>query len=375
MNKKYSAILLFIFFIIGLIHSLIESWVNIFVSWFLMGVWLILTITLFQKIKYYRQFNSPHNNSFFLFVPAIIGNLFAVWGYFTPFLQEDLFGGLGLYFSLWNLFFSVPYLLYSFFSLLNCYRKFDIVYIYKEKSVKSSKFAIGFSIIIIIFDIVNLIYVGYYWDSDLLTKVHSTPDLTLLLNFFFLLLLLIRYGIFGGRRATEISPELIAQRRRAIERINQRSQRAISTPTTRRQPTRTQRVSSRPVSSTRSRATSRTTSSQVKAKPKTTPTKRVRTTSTINFKKFKPKTSVLTEDDFKCIFCFSTPDKSKDKGRSIIVCPTCRYPAHADEWKDWLRSSNLCSRCSTEIPASYRRNPDQISVKDYEKVIKMYLKK
>jgi hypothetical protein len=66
------------------------------------------------------------------------------------------------------------------------------------------------------------------------------------------------------------------------------------------------------------------------------------------------------------------PKFPEDKGREIILCPNCRYPAHADEFKDWLRSSNLCSRCNAPIPNNYRRNPKTLSIKNYLIVLKHF---
>ena len=88
----------------------------------------------------------------------------------------------------------------------------------------------------------------------------------------------------------------------------------------------------------------------------------------------RPKTGALTKDDFKCIFCFELPTTS-DGHRGIVVCPNCRYPAHADEFKNWVRTSHLCSRCDGVIPSSFRRNPKVIPVKEYLRAYKFWKKK
>ncbi|MFX0105165.1 MAG: hypothetical protein ACFE75_06715, partial [Candidatus Hodarchaeota archaeon] len=90
---------------------------------------------------------------------------------------------------------------------------------------------------------------------------------------------------------------------------------------------------------------------------------------------YRPKAANLSLEDFKCIFCFKLPELPKDNGRGIILCPNCRYPAHADEFKDWLRTSGLCSRCNAPIPSNYRRNPKIISVKNYIIIYKGILRK
>ncbi|MHA1509547.1 MAG: hypothetical protein ACTSO6_12680, partial [Promethearchaeota archaeon] len=94
-----------------------------------------------------------------------------------------------------------------------------------------------------------------------------------------------------------------------------------------------------------------------------------------NINNYRPRGSFLSLEDFKCIFCFKLPKLPEDRGRGVVVCPKCRYPSHADEFKDWMRTSNLCSRCSAPIPPSFRRNPRVISVKNYTIIYKQFLKK
>jgi hypothetical protein len=40
-----------------------------------------------------------------------------------------------------------------------------------------------------------------------------------------------------------------------------------------------------------------------------------------------------------------------------------------------MRTSNLCSRCSSPIPTNYRRNPKIIDIKDYIIIYRYFLKK
>ena len=157
------------------------------------------------------------------------------------------------------------------------------------------------------------------------------------------------------------------------------STRSSPTPSTRTVTNRSRSVSqsTRSTPTAKNRATttrSKTTSRTVSRRP-TGP--RVRTQQSSkkisNFNIYKPKAARLSSEDFKCIFCFKLPKIPQDKGRGIILCPNCRYPAHADEFKDWLHSSNLCSRCNSTIPASYKRNPKIISIKNYLVVIKHFV--
>ena len=72
------------------------------------------------------------------------------------------------------------------------------------------------------------------------------------------------------------------------------------------------------------------------------------------------------------IFCFDLPKIPSDERRGIILCPNCRHPAHADEFRGWAKASPLCSRCDAPIPPSFLRNPKVIPVKVYLEVIKEY---
>ena len=88
----------------------------------------------------------------------------------------------------------------------------------------------------------------------------------------------------------------------------------------------------------------------------------------------KPKTSNLSIDDFKCIFCFELPDPLDSHG-GIVLCPKCNYPSHYDEFKQWVKSSTLCSRCDSELPLHFRRNPKVIPTKTYFKAFRFWKKR
>jgi len=131
-------------------------------------------------------------------------------------------------------------------------------------------------------------------------------------------------------------------------------------------------TSQRRSAQTRIKTASRTVNRKTTAKPTIITQRTIRSR---DFSKYKPKAGLLSVEDFKCIFCFKLPKLPEDNGRGIILCPRCRYPAHADEFKDWMHSSNLCSRCNATIPSSYRRNPKIISVKNYINIYRNFLKK
>jgi hypothetical protein len=97
--------------------------------------------------------------------------------------------------------------------------------------------------------------------------------------------------------------------------------------------------------------------------------------NTYNLNKLKPKGTVLFKEDFKCIFCFQLPKLPADEKRGIIICPHCRHPAHADEFKSWLKSSRLCSRCDRPLSISFIQNIEIIPTPVYIKAMKIIMKK
>jgi hypothetical protein len=94
---------------------------------------------------------------------------------------------------------------------------------------------------------------------------------------------------------------------------------------------------------------------------------------TYNLKKLRPKGTILFKEDFKCIFCFELPKLPEDENRGIIICPNCGHPAHADEFRSWLKSSNLCSRCDRPLPINFIRNMEIVPTKVYIKAMKIVI--
>ncbi|MFX1276741.1 MAG: hypothetical protein ACFFBP_18925 [Promethearchaeota archaeon] len=381
----WNVIILIISLIIGIIHGVfIASSFNILISWIMIGIWIIFTLKFFKKIKQHREYHSPHNTAFFILLPLFIGILFTVWSNYTGLLGVNLLGASNVSLNLWSILFGFPYLLYSLFSLYYMFRKYISVY-FGTKSVGARAFGffIGFSTIFVI--VGYWIYFFNYFTQvqTLLNPINYSFDLILIISLVIIVLLMIYPGIFGKRSSLpQITEDYITARTRNINE-NVRPQ---NRPVTRRQqyntvPTPRTRSSTSRSQSTTTRRTSRPTtasnrSKQTKAKPsrvKATPRTQKNKPQT-NYAKLKPKGVNLTKEDFKCIFCFELPKYPEDNGRGIIICPECRYPAHADEFKDWTKNSSLCSRCDAPLPIRYIRNPKIIPIKEYMKVIKMFSK-
>jgi len=395
---KPITITLGIFLLIGIIHGAILNSFNVFVTWFLIGIWLIYSLKVLKNIKRYREYNSPHNTAFFTVGPVLIGILYSIWGNFTGLLGENLLASTDLYLSWWSIIFGFPYILYGSLALYRCFKKYNVIY-FRTKSIKARTFGyiLGISIVffIITYWIVFYSIIDFY--DSLIIPLHFSIDLNLLLLLISSILIIIIPGLLQTRtQLPKLTREYITRRTNRLNSLTPPSRttspsrkrtsvrtttRSSPTPSTRKV-TRTSRsvsqssrttptVQSRSKSS-KSKTSTRTTSRKATGKPV-----RINQSSrkSINLDVYKPKAGSLSIDDFKCIFCFKLPNISKDKGRGIILCPNCRYPAHADEFTDWLQSSGICSRCNAPIPSKFKRNPKIISIKNYVIIYKDFLKK
>jgi hypothetical protein len=393
---KSVVITLAIFLLIGIIHGAIINSFNVFVSWLLIGIWLIYSFKVIKNIKQYREFNSPHNTAFFTIGPVFMGIFYSIWGNFTGLLGENLLEGSSIYLSLWSILFGLPYVVYGSISLYRCFKKYNVIY-FGTKSVKARAF--GYILSISILSFIIIYWISFYslvdFYGSLLIPLHFLVDLNLIILLVSTILILIIPGLFGARsQLPQLTRAYITQRTKRLNQLTAPRRRTsprrkTTRTTTRSSPTpstRTVTRTSRTIShSSRSTPTSRTQSKSSRVKTTSHTTSRSRTSKPvrrsqstvkrINLKLYRPKAGNLSIEDFKCIFCFKLPEYPKDNGRGIVLCPNCRYPAHADEFKDWLRTSGLCSRCNAPIPLNFRRRPKIIGVKNYVVIYKGILRK
>jgi len=233
--------------------------------------------------------------------------------------------------------------------------------------VNGRLFGIGFSIFLIILNISFSIIILGQEQFFSFEPLYQYPDLIIILVSVIFLIFSVYGAVKKEPSISDLSSEILASRRSQVRQIESAAARRVqSSPS---QSTRKKR-STQPIR--QSQKIKRKSQTRVKSTSKRKPSKN----EMLNrIKKMKPKAGVLNIEDFKCIFCFELPQYPRDKGRGIILCPNCKHPAHADEFKDWLKSSNLCSRCNAEIPHSFKRNPKIVSVKFYTKVIEYFKKR
>jgi hypothetical protein len=90
--------------------------------------------------------------------------------------------------------------------------------------------------------------------------------------------------------------------------------------------------------------------------------------STRDLQRLKPKGQILTEDDFRCIFCYEFPI---EKNRKTIICPHCHHPSHEHEFQKWSLQSPFCSYCNKSYDEV---KPIRVSGIEYNKLIKLFVK-
>ncbi|MFW9950987.1 MAG: hypothetical protein ACFFKA_12790 [Candidatus Thorarchaeota archaeon] len=392
-KKKGPAIIFIIFLLIGVIHGLISASLSIFLTWLLIGLWLIISYKVIQNMKKHREFNSPHNTAFFVIIPLFMGIFYSIWGHFTGILGENLIGGSNLYFSGWSLIFGFPYVIFGSYSLYRCFKKYSVIY-FGTKSIKAR--LVGFILVIIISLFIMIYWIIFYssleYFDTILIPLHFSFNLNLLLLFVNSIIILIVFGLIKSQRSIPaLTNEYIEQRTRRINSLANSN--PVTVPRTQRQRITNRNTNQAPLNRTetynsRTKSySSRTTPTSYRKIKRTEITHKAKKTSKApeishsrrrkiqNLDLYKPIATLLSQEDFKCIFCFKLPKIPEDKGRGIVLCPNCKYPAHADEFRDWVRTSNLCSRCSSPISASYRNNPKVISVKNYTLIYKHFLNK
>ena len=353
----FHLIIILIGFIIGIsLGNPVSDDSDIFYTFVLIAIWISATIAMIGRMRAAREFNSPHNTAFFIVGSFFISFIYGAWGNFTAFLSENVLGinVIGFYIPIWTLIFSYPYLLYFTYLCYACFKKYFIVYI-GQKSVDSKKFGSVIVLIAFIFEIVYEITLFFSIEElDLYIEPNVIYlDFIRILCAFIIFTLMLKYA-----RAPVVPTIEVPETPRRVQQTRQRNT---------RRSTSTQRQRTRPNSSSRQSR-------------KATPTQRVRTRKvtakkkSFNYNALRPKAGVLSLEDFKCIFCFQLPSVKNDKGRGIVICPSCKHPAHADEFKEWTKNSPLCSRCDSTISSNYRHNPKIIPVELYVRAIKKFSK-
>lgn len=366
-------------------------------SWVLIGFWISFTLTFFSKMKQAREYNSQHNSIFFISGTLFLSIFYCIWGDYTDLLTENLLSGSSLYLNTWMLLFAVPYALYGLGGLVLCYKRYFTVYL-GQSPVRAQSYAFLNSLLALIWIIITLLG-QYYFPSfeDNLNawgfrenRIHSNINLLIWILVFSVAVIWIRYTFFSRRASiSRVSPSSVSRQReqaaeetRAQQRAEQDRQRQREAHQRHQQDDRRRSEEhlrqQREAERRRRSEAERQRQMEMERKRQQQVIRSQRSSQPVrpsarasNFDALRPKAGVLSDEDFKCIFCFQLPKDDRD----IVLCPNCKHPAHIDEFNGWMANSTLCSRCGSAISSGFRSHPPRVSTKEYIAAYRHFMKK
>lgn len=412
-KTRWYLLVLLIFLLVGIIANIffyIE--LSLVITLLMLVGWIVFSWYFLARMKYLGEFRSPHNRSFPIMGSLVFGVLQWYFGHFTILFGENIlqmFNVPIVYISGWGLLLASPYLLYGTIVLSKCFSKYDWVYI-GRRPVSARKFGLASCFLVGLLET--------FCTFSLYPAIFAYLDILPLLLGIDIVYTVIRHGIFGRRRSAVMSLGP-----RPIERPASLDEKPIPVPRPPRRPKPAPKPQARPrlarqqkpsrlpkpqakPRSTRQQKQSRPPKPQAKPAPAraqaptrpvkplhVSPSRGIRVTvpatnpqkksqmqpsqrpNVAKYEQLRPKASVLSIEDFKCIFCFQITELPADKQRGIVICPHCRHPAHADEFKDWTRNSKLCSRCNSPLSDKFRHKPTIVPASEYIAAMQYFMDK
>ncbi len=327
----------------------------------------ILFITFFilsgvkwvEEWRYYRHYNAPLASAIFLVLPliaGILGSYLSSTAYITDerILQTSFaeirldfsFFGLSdfyLFLNLFSLVFIVPSICISLVLIRRYYSgRYAAIFIYRRRFPNTLVILSNF--------LIGTIYIALWFNTNLV-------ELSGLIFVIISVLLFVNYYV--------MKVVIVPFKRVSQSRIRRRT--SSSEPSSRpffswevpRTPQPSRQSATRPSSRTRSSVTvaPAVTVSRRKPAQKLTPA---------ILSSLRPAGQHLTEDDFRCIFCYEFP---LEHNRQVVICPHCHHPSHENEYQKWSAVADICSRCNKPVSNA---KMIRLSGKNYERIIKMF---
>lgn len=386
-------------FIIGSVFSVLSVTSNFgidsAVTVFFLTIAIVLFIQLLVELKYYRGYRAPLAAGIFLFIPSVlaIGASYvsrhpAING--QPFLNDFLvFINLNVSFLsvnpvlIYTNVFSAVFAPFYVIMLILLYRYY--MGIYPRLFFLRKKFYKQFAMY---YNIILMGIIGFIWLStnsiEIFELVFVVISIILIIRtyVFKIVLVPVRVVPTRNRRAAPRRSYTSPNTTRNTNSNNTRS----TTSTQTYQPQRTVRPARTPTPVHNRQTTPVRQTTQVRPTRTTTPpmgnievvdgitvgssvkTANVSKVNKENMKSMIPNSQHLTQDDFRCIFCYELPTKGSDQ---VVICPNCKKPAHYPEYQKWTAYSNFCSYCNQDIG---NRTPKRVNGKNYKNIISIALK-
>lgn len=387
------------FLLVGLVFSILsfaQFGMDSALTILFFTITFILIIKLFVEYRYYRSYKAPLASGIFLLIPSIIA-LSASYISRNPFINGEPFfseilinvnlrlvifspNPLILYANYFSLLFALPFYVILLLLLNRYYTgQYPRLFLMRKKFYK--QFAMYF----------NLILIGilaFEWLS--LNTIEIFELIFVIISVIFVIRTYVFKIVLVPVRVVPTRPRRQAQRRSYTGTTNTPTNRTVQnprpTPTStapramNHSPQRNPRltaVQTRPVSQPRSVTHTPTRTTPTPGHVQVAEGIPVNQTTQSNKSKINhnnvrdliPSVTHLSEDDFRCIFCYEMPIKTSDQ---VIICPNCKKPAHLPEYQQWSSMSNICSYCNQDIGS---RVPKRINGKTYKQIISVALRR
>jgi hypothetical protein len=366
-------------FAVGLVFTLLtlitEQQTEIALTILYITLVIVLSVKFFDEWRHFQHFNAPIASAVFIVIPSLI----ALGGTFLAqqaSLGEDSFLLTSLvqmtldisfisgdrYFLFLNVF-SVIFVFPPFIFLLLLIRRYysgryPVIFVFRKKYQNE---------LLILYNVGMFLGLSFHWIQTGMIELSG------------LCFISISFVLFIQHYILKIF--LVPIRRMPIGRSTQRSlttqTRQSRTPQTSSRPSRqpqisrntlsaVSRPSRQPQTITRARTSAQSSVNVVPGIDTGVNINRIEKISPAILSKLIPVGQHLTDDDFRCIFCYEFPTEANKR---VVICPHCGHPAHSQELEKWLSVANICSRCNKQLSTEkmYR-----LSGKSYEKLINMY---
>ncbi|MFW9906238.1 MAG: hypothetical protein ACFFFH_18100 [Candidatus Thorarchaeota archaeon] len=334
---------------------------------------IVLSIKFIEEWQYFHRFNAPIASAVFILIPSLIalgGTFLAQYASLGDdrilqahileitldinFLNVDRFF---LFLNLFSVFFVLPPFIFLLFLIRRYYSGcYPVIFIFRKKYQNE---------LIILYNVGMFFILSFYWiqtgSIELSGLGFISISFILFVQYYVLKIILVPIRRRTVRNATQRSLTRQSNRTRAIQTSSQLGRQSQST------------FNSLPAlqpslreTRNRERSIAQTSVNVVPGINTGVNITRIEKIPPAILSKLIPIGQHLTDDDFRCIFCYEFPTEANKR---VVICPHCGHPAHSHELEKWLSVANICSRCNKPLSTEkmYR-----LSGKSYEKLIKMY---
>lgn len=358
--KTYIAIAI-IGSVVGFLYLIIQRDLSRTLIFFYITLYIIASLRYILERRHYKKHKAVTASTQFLLLPfsvLLMGNYISPVANFVKIfiINVNLASGdsVEMYFNLISLTMILPLIVLSV--LFNNYFSGKWPAMAINRKIRRGR-VIPF-LLFTLFIFLQLL--GFFINQkiDFLSLIFAVIYIGMVLGYFIVLPLQ-----ESRKPAVQRTPSVSS--RRAPSRVStSSSQRSTARSTTTRSTSRSA-ISTSSASRRRAATTVRATSAKIDPGRDITATKRVTRSTTVRrgTKNIFP-IGKASKDDLKCIICYM--DFKKSESRKVILCPHCKYPAHADEFFSWFQQSKLCARCNKPISTKYVKSPIyRVSTKVY----------